>query len=131
MIYLTGQRRKVTKQTCLDMYLGRFLGPDSFILLPGCRALCCIFDIFTASLLCGVRGVVLALFALPALFAALFCDVRGKNENATATHAWPICHDRRARQPGPPDERPDDRPDERPDERPGERGSDPCSLRPR
>ena len=42
VIYLTGQSRKATGQTCLDMYLGRLVGPWSLVLLlsPGRRALC-------------------------------------------------------------------------------------------
>ena len=40
VIYLTGQSRKVTGQTCLDMYLGWLVGPWSPVLFPGCRALC-------------------------------------------------------------------------------------------
>ena len=30
--YLTDQSRKVTGQTCLDMYLGRLVGPWSIVL---------------------------------------------------------------------------------------------------
>ena len=38
--YLTDQSRKVTGQTCLDIYLGRLVGPWSLVLfVPGCRAL--------------------------------------------------------------------------------------------
>ena len=84
VIYLTGQSRKVTGQTCLDMYLGRLVGPWSLVLFPGCRAL----------------G-----FFLLALFAALLNGVRAKNNKKTATHAWAISHARRVRPPGPPDER--------------------------
>ena len=39
MIYFTDQSRKVTGQTCLDMYLGLLVGPWSLVRLPGCRAL--------------------------------------------------------------------------------------------
>ena len=41
------------------MYVGRLVGPWSLVLFPGCRVLCCF---------------------LPALFAALLCGVRVKNE---------------------------------------------------
>ena len=40
VIYLMGQSRKVTGQTCLDTYLGRLVGPWSLVLFLGYRALC-------------------------------------------------------------------------------------------
>ena len=39
VIYLTGQSRKATGQTCLDMYLGRLVAPWSLVLFPGCYAI--------------------------------------------------------------------------------------------
>ena len=51
--YLTGQSRKVTGQTCLDMYLGRLVGPWSLVLFPGCRAL---FFFSCLQLLCFARA---------------------------------------------------------------------------
>ena len=39
VIHLMGQSQKVTGQTCLDMYVGRLVGPWSLVLFPGCRGL--------------------------------------------------------------------------------------------
>ena len=76
--YLTDQSRKVTGQTCLGMYLGRLVGPYFLVRVPGCRAL----------------------RFLLALFAALLCGVRAKNEKEIATHACAISHAHSARPPG-------------------------------
>ena len=86
-IYLTGQRRKVPGDTCLDicvpLLVGWSLVPHTF---P--RMLC-------------------SLVFLPALFAALLCGVRAKNDEETATHVCAISHTSSARPPGRPDDRPD------------------------
>ena len=55
LTYLTGQSRKVTGQTCLDMYLRRLVGPWSLVLFPGCRALVFFYGI-VCSFVCVERA---------------------------------------------------------------------------
>ena len=67
-------------KTCLDIYLGRFVGPWSFVLFPACRALC---------------------FFLPLLFQYFVACVRKTRKSATHIRTSPCPYG--ARPPGRPD----------------------------